>query len=268
MSFLRVMTFNLRGAVLPDGENVWPNRARFAVETIRKYDPDLIGFQEVQEGNLDTFRKLLTGYARETGPRYNNREPHAYPSIFWKPERLEKLEAGEFWLSSTPDRFSGDWDTDCIRSALWLKFRTVPDGGVFIHLNTHLDHVSAEARFGGSKVIVERLRSAGPDIPIVVTGDFNCDPGSDPYRAFEDEGFSDTFLTAGNMDGDDVYTFHGFTGRRTEQGGRIDWILVREGSATVQARHCRICRDERPPLYPSDHYPVQAEIEINTTNPR
>lgn len=258
------MSFNLRGAVIPDGENRWPNRADLNVRTIEKYAPDLIGFQEVQDGNLQTYLEILPDYARHIGPRYNNQAPYVYPSIFWKPERLEQVDFGEFWLSETPDVFSGDWETDCIRSAAWSKFRILPNGPVFVHLNTHLDHVSEKARVEGTKVILEKLaRMLEEELPIVVTGDFNCNPGSDPYRLYMDRGFVDTFSAAGSLDDEDAFTFHAFTGKRQGEQVRIDWILTRDGRDRLRTKSFEIIRDAEPPLYPSDHYPVLSEIEIS-----
>ncbi len=258
------MSFNLRGAVIPDGENAWPKRADLNVKTILKYAPDLIGFQEVQDGNLQTYMESLPGYTRHIGPRYNNRSPYAFPSIFWNPEKLEQLEFGEFWLSKTPDVFSGDWETNCIRSALWIKFRFLPNGPEFLHLNTHLDHVSGEARLEGSKVILKKLKPMMKEnLPLILTGDFNCNPGSDPYRLYTESGFSDTFLTAEKIDNEAAYTMHAFTGERQEEQVRIDWILTRDGEHQIRAESCEIIRDAEPPLYPSDHFPVLSEIEIS-----
>jgi hypothetical protein len=43
---LRVMSFNVRLATAPDGENHWDKRKDLMVETIRRFDPDLLGTQE------------------------------------------------------------------------------------------------------------------------------------------------------------------------------------------------------------------------------
>lgn len=258
------MTFNVRGAVFLDGENAWPKRAEFNVRTILKHAPDLIGFQEMQDGNLQTYLEMLPGFTRYIGPRYNNQSPHAFPSIFWNPERLEQLEFGEFWLSKTPDLFSGDWETDCIRSACWSRFKILPHGAEFLHLNTHLDHISAEARLEGSKVILVRLEPMMKEnLPLLVTGDFNCTPASAPYELFVAGGFRDTFLEAGQTDGDGAFTFHAFTGEKQEGRERIDWILLRDGEQEWETKSCNIIRDAEPPVYPSDHFPVLSEVEIS-----
>src|SRR5438046_2181132 len=105
MSDLRVMSFNLRGSCFDsDGVNAWPHRAELNVETIHRYSPDLIGFQEFQTGNLETYRTALSAYAFELGPKYNHVDNYCYNACYWKPSRLKLLECGGVWLSLSPDR--------------------------------------------------------------------------------------------------------------------------------------------------------------------
>ncbi len=73
---LRVMTFNVRGSFHEgDGLNAWNNRAALNVETLKRQAPDLIGFQELQSGNLDTYEEKLPEYGRVLGPRAGNKSP-------------------------------------------------------------------------------------------------------------------------------------------------------------------------------------------------
>lgn len=102
----------------------------------------------------------------------------------------------------------------------------------------------------------------------MVTGDFNCNPWSPTYRIFLAAGFVDTFRAAGHGDDAGTSTFHGFRSAdyfALEWGDqvfcRVDWILMRDGTAKrVQTTSCTIVRDAEPPLYPSDHWPVVAEV--------
>ena len=49
---VRVMSFNVRGAShRSDGANLWEKRAAMNIETIRRYGPDVIGFQECHNEN-------------------------------------------------------------------------------------------------------------------------------------------------------------------------------------------------------------------------
>ena len=264
---LRVMTFNVRGSYHPDGENSWRRRAALNARAILRQAPDLIGFQELQDGNARFYDRELTGYKHVLGHRYENRPPHAYNAVYWNPGRLEALDAGGFWLSETPERFSGSWETRQIRSANWARFRPVAGGPEFVHLNTHLDHVSDRARVEGSKLILEWLDGPEADgAPVLLTGDFNCEPSSRARDVFARAGFRDVHLVSGHAP---VKTFHafrgeGFRGRDPSKEHRIDWVLLRDGSRgerwTVEGYS--IVRDAEPPLYPSDHYPVVADLAL------
>lgn len=268
------MSFNVRGASHADGINVWDKRAAMNVETIRRYGPDLIGFQEVQNENLAVYERELPGYVRLPGPVYGTGVVEEYAALFFDPERFEVVGSGGFWLSETPEEYSGSWQTAVIRCANWACFRGLEDGVLFLHLNTHLDHVSETARVEGSRLMLrkaEEISAGWGDLPVVVTGDFNCRPGSPSYRIFTEEGFTDTFLAAGNREGEDAYTFHAFKGTSFEPGdtdkptGRIDWILARDGARDVAVRSHEILRDgdEEAGLYPSDHYPILADLALN-----
>jgi endonuclease/exonuclease/phosphatase family metal-dependent hydrolase len=270
---IRVMGFNIRGSFRDRGKaNSWGNRATPNVETIERCAPDLIGFQELQEGNLETYRKRLPQYAHVLGPRYGNRAPHSFNAIFFDAGRLELLDSGGFWLSTTPERYSASWGTRVVRSANWTRFRSLGTGLSFLHLNTHLDHVSKLARVEGSGLILRKLAEVlkrhGDEPPVIVTGDFNCRPGSLPYRSFVEGGFVDTYLAAGNEDSGDANTFHAFKGPRYRNARpglrprRIDWILLKDPRLRIRVESHLIVRDqdEESGAYPSDHYPVLAEL--------
>lgn len=257
------MTFNIRGSRHRDGENVWSRRARLNAGTIRRCAPDLIGFQEFQKDNLRFYERNLPEYERVLGPKYENLRPHAFNAIYWNPDRLELLDNGGFWLSASPGKFSRSWQTSQTRSANWARFRIVSSGLEFVHLNTHLDHKSKEARQRGARLIVRRLNELAAGVPALVTGDFNADPGSPVHRTFTDAGFADAHLLAGQPP---TRTFHKFQGdhfisRRPEKEGRLDWVLVRTVNHETQPEgtSCHVVRDAEPPVYPSDHYPVVAE---------
>ena len=59
---LRVMTFNIRYATAPDGDNVWANRKEILLDTIRAFKPDLLGTQEVLALQVDFFHEHLKEY--------------------------------------------------------------------------------------------------------------------------------------------------------------------------------------------------------------
>jgi endonuclease/exonuclease/phosphatase family metal-dependent hydrolase len=275
---VRVMSFNIRGfSRRGDGINGWGNRTALNVATIKRYAPDLIGLQELRAESLATYRAKLPEYAHILGPGAGNKAPHEFNAILFDPTRLEVLDSGGFWLSETPDRYSSAWRTRVVRSANWAKFGSLSANLSFLHLNTHLDHVSSLARAKGSELILRKIMELQEDcLPAVVTGDFNCLPESSPYRSFVENGFEDTFLAAGNEDDEDARTFHAFEGlrylllrcgdrvRHGSKPRRIDWILLKNGRQRLRTEAHAILRDrdEKSAIYPSDHYPILATLAL------
>jgi len=271
---LRVMSFNVRGASHKDGINAWPDRAEINVRTIKAYAPDLIGLQEVHAPNLEVYERDLPGYERIMGPAYGTDTVEEFAAIFYDARRFEKLDAGGFWLSDTPEESSASWGNEVVRSANWAVLRCRRTGVAFLHANTHLDHMSERARVEGNRLIVRQTGETAENHgrpPTIVTGDFNCKPGSAPYEVFREHGFTDTFLAAGNTDDGDAYTFHAFKGSSfkpsdtDKPSGRIDWILLRDTAGRFGVVGHQIPRDadEEAGLYPSDHYPAFVDLSIS-----
>ena len=270
---IRVMSFNVRGSFHDARKkNAWRNRAALNVATIERYAPDVIGLQEAQRGNLSAYRKRLPRYSHIRGPRYGNSIPHDFNTILFDPERLKPLESGGFWLSETPNEYSRSWETRVARSATWALFGVLGTDLSFLHLNTHLDHVSALARREGSKLVLRRIvEIAGRtdvDLPSIITGDFNSRPGNKIHKTFTESGFVDTYLAAGNEEG--ANTFHAFRGAGAypARGSlRIDWILMKDPKGRLGVDSHRIIHDadENSGLYPSDHFPILADFSISAS---
>ena len=288
METFRIMTFNIRGAYFGeslDGENIWQNRAEFNVTTIRRNSPDLIGFQEYQHGNRDVYDDYLDGYNYELGPvTVDNSEFGMFNPIYWRADRFQKVVSGGFYISPSPDTYSTGWDSALVRAANWVRLRSMQTGFELIFLNPHLDHIGEAARVAGAKLIVDRLAAIGkPDLPLIVTADFNSRawspepeppypegiaaedvvPANTVYKVFMEAGYKDTFREAGMSESIDTNTFHGFKGRAFPAYAlRIDWILTRDGARRFSTRFYDIVQSEELPIYPSDHYPVVAEVTL------
>ena len=274
-TLLRVMSFNVRGSFRDAAsKNAWRNRATVNVATIERCAPDVIGLQECQRGNLATYRKHLSRYAQIRGPRYGNAFPYDSNAILYEPERLRLIDSGGFWLSETPEKHSRSWGTRVARSATWALFALENADLSILHLNTHLDHVSAPARREGSKLVVEKVTEisgrTGETLAIILTGDFNARPGSATHKNLTESGFVDTYLAAGNEDDQSANTFHAFEGtsyrdQHPARGPRrIDWILLKDPGGRLRIESHSIIRDAEQDagLYPSDHYPIVSDFRL------
>jgi endonuclease/exonuclease/phosphatase family metal-dependent hydrolase len=145
--------------------------------------------------------------------------------------------------------------------ATWLKLFDHAAQRVIVMLNTHFDHRGPEARRQSAGVMCAAVRRWGDRYPIVITGDFNCPEGSAPYQtllgpqASLPRPLGDTYRLAHPERAQDEGTFHGFQGTRS--GGRIDWVLV---TPDFSVRSAQIITESPDGRYPSDHFPVVAEL--------
>lgn len=260
---LRVMSFNIRVGTAKDGANHWDKRKDLVVRTIRTFDPDLLGLQESIRFQGEYLLSQLPEYDL-VGVGNRGGEQGSYSAILYKRKRFEKRRDGHFWLSETPDvPGSKSWDSALPRVTTWAELRDRRNGGAsFIYLNTHWDHVGAEARFQAARLTRLKLGEIAPDTPVLLTGDFNADQGGRAYRrmvGLDDadpvRDLVDTYRTLHPQDSGTVGTAHGFRGKAGD--GRIDWILHDDGFLTLEAGIDRSAYDGR---FPSDHFPVTAVI--------
>ncbi len=256
---LKALTINLRHESLEDGPDNWPLRKHRTARLIRDYAPDLCGTQEGRKPQIEQLENLLPSHALSAGHREWD-AMRMYPCLFYRPRRLRLLESGDFWLSETPfEHASKSWESAYPRLATWALFESIQEGVRLYCCVTHLDHMSPQARLGQSGVLIEQLtRTLSPAIPLILMGDFNDRPGSPPHQNLLSArgGFRDAWIEAqGNEAHSD--TWHGFTGNG--ERGRLDWILLR---GPVHVLDVQILRNTYEDRYPSDHFPVYADLRI------
>ena len=56
---LDVMTFNIRTSNIDDGDNAWPHRRELVAETIRRFEPHVIGMQEAMSEQIEYLASAL-----------------------------------------------------------------------------------------------------------------------------------------------------------------------------------------------------------------
>src|SRR5262245_35514255 len=100
---IRVMTFNIRYGTAMDGENHWDKRKEFLIETIKAFDPDLLGTQETLGFQRDYLAKKLPGYGVLGIGRDDGKEQGEMMALYFRQARFTKTAEGHFWLSETPD---------------------------------------------------------------------------------------------------------------------------------------------------------------------
>ncbi len=252
---LRVMTFNVRYPSPNDGDNVWENRRELLVDTIRRYDPDVLGTQELFYSQGAYIAKSLPRYDWLGVSRRGNHEDE-HMGLFYKRGKLFPIESGTFWLSETPSvPGSMSWDVSLPRIATWARFREARGGELWVY-NTHFPHrrEDAAARLECAKVIAADIERRVPSgASLVLMGDFNSAADSDVHELLT-RALIDSRATAVEKIGVET-TSSRWTGEKA--GRRIDWILYRGGVRPLLNETVELHRGKR---YPSDHYPVFVEF--------
>jgi endonuclease/exonuclease/phosphatase family metal-dependent hydrolase len=259
----RVMSFNIRWGGAADPPSVWGDRRERVLETIKAYDPDILGVQEAILRQTKYLRDGMDGYVFFGAGRDNGRLAGEMCAIYYRSERFRRVGGGHFWLSEEPEvPGSYGWDAAYPRMVSWLRLRDKTDGSVLFVANTHWDHRGDKARLNSAMMMRGRLPELAEGDAVVVLGDFNCDEDSEPYRVLvtgEPDApawLMDTYRSAHPDRSDEERTYHGFRGER--EGSRIDWILHGLGLHTLAAG---IDTTHEGLKYPSDHYPVTATLQ-------
>jgi endonuclease/exonuclease/phosphatase family metal-dependent hydrolase len=67
---LKVMTFNIRHGRALDGKNRWFRRREMVFEIVRRYEPHVVGLQEVDPFQLDELLETFPTYGVIAHRRY------------------------------------------------------------------------------------------------------------------------------------------------------------------------------------------------------
>ena len=175
-SQLTVISYNMRYGTAEDGVNAWEFRKPATIKMIKKHKPDILGVQEALDFQLAFILENCTNYEAVGVGRIYGKHGGEHASIMYNKRKIELLEWGNFWLSSTPDIPSIGWDAACTRTATWALLKDKKTKEKFYYVNTHLDHVGKVARKEGLKLILEKIQKINLDnFPLILTGDFNMD---------------------------------------------------------------------------------------------
>lgn len=278
-----IASYNIRGP-FDKGDNHWEVRIPRMVGVIEKYDLDIFGVQEAVKHITDKLQSELKGYRRIGCGRELACDGESN-YIFYKENRFECLDYGTFWLSNTPlisgSRYKG---AGCPRTCTWGRFKDLKTGKVFTYYNTHLDHISSQARLDGAKVLYNNgLKAALENKETVfLTGDMNetlakvtdaksiaavngphlamsskkgNTPDVNPIAFFESI-LKDSYATTETPHKGTSETFHGF---KPVNKCRLDYVYTSDNVRVLS----HVTANDRPDgKYPSDHDAVIAVVEI------
>jgi endonuclease/exonuclease/phosphatase family metal-dependent hydrolase len=265
---IKIMTYNLKFAS-PDFKPTWEVRRDMQVDLIRKYDPDIIGTQEGLKEQVDYLADHLPEYI-VVGEGRKGGDDDEHMAIFFKKDKFRLREMQSFQLSETPE-IIGSGPKENPRMVTWLRLAVInrpAEGEKSIHpqdyrghwentqefyvFNTHYFNgpIDSLARMNASRLILQRVNALNrfgswqAERPVFLTGDFNCRPGSSPYK----------ILTGEKNSGGAGLLKNSFEDTR-----KIDWILYKGAVKVLKYEEADYNVNG---VYPSDHKPVIVEFEI------
>ena len=276
----------------------WQKRCQVICDQVNFMAPDIFGAQEVVYEQLCDMLKALDGYDYIGVGRDDGVHGGEHENIFYKKDKLQLLDHGDFWLNETPDKPALGWDAACIRICTWGKFavktREMPKRHglfnrkkqepmpTFYYFNLHMDHVGVVARREAAKLVVQRIREIAQGTPVILTGDFNVDQTNEIYTIFTNSGLLKDSYDAARIRFAENGTFNAY---KTDYftTSRIDHVLV-SPSAQVEAYGVltdsywtpdatddalkasdapqEISFDTYIRHNPSDHYPVFVRLKL------
>lgn len=247
---LKVMTFNIRGTTTEDDAyNNWGMRAGSCRDMVIDQQPSLVGLQEAVATEWKYMSRTLAGhgYAGVTDADIND-------SFLYRPDELELLSDGVFWLSDTPDISSMSWD-GYVRYVHWAVMKILSSGQEFFYMNTHLG-LTAASRRSAMTLIQKRMKLLNPDgLPVVLMADFNTHATDAVFNGIR-ETMDCTREVAPITD--DVKTYNAWGNEA--KAYQCDHIWVTKSVQCSEYKTVTQWYDGHK--YVSDHYPVYSIIQF------
>lgn len=258
-AMLRVMSFNIRYRLAPDGPNCWEARKPLVIERVRAFDPHLLALQECRDDEQ-------AAYVRESLPEWDfygvprgggDQTALEMAPVLFKRSEFERVDAGCFWLSRTPAvPGSKSWGAAFARTVTWVRLLHLPSRRELTFLSTHFD-LHPPAITGAARLLQGWAQAAAQAGPVILCGDFNAPKDSPAYRQMTGDGPLRDVYRQLHPASQAEATFHGYGDPAALAS--IDWILA---SAHFQVLSAAVDATLPGGRYPSDHYPLNAVLGL------
>ncbi len=282
---ISLMSYNIEIYGGTSGDRGWDGRDPAKVaETILSESPDIVGLQEVNQGQShgwnDTLDSLAAagGYTRLEG-EYTGRYDFEKNEIFYKTSKFTKLAEGTKTFKqaaidlSVPNDESADQSLDNVdRIFHYAALQETSSGKKILVVNTHLHYGgTGEGHEADDKLRryeirtllawLETQRATYPNQ--IVMGDMNSHyktgQGKVNMELFRDAGFARTVSSAG------VKYDVGGTLSKSSRSARDQWIfdyILTRGS--IDTAYYTVVPNpiDEGGKYPSDHVPILAKIYV------
>jgi endonuclease/exonuclease/phosphatase family metal-dependent hydrolase len=257
---IRVATYNLRYANNKDTGNLWVDRSPVVINLIRFHEFDILGTQEGLKGPLNDISSALPYFDRYGVGRDDGSASGEHCAIFFQRNRFTLINAGNFWLSETPERPAFGWDARHNRICTWVELKSTDTIDPIFVFNAHFDHHGVIARTESSRLVLQQMEKIAGKNHCILMGDLNSDHNTDAYRILAASGrLKDTLLQVEHPYVNNP-SFNSW-GQASEENRLIDHIFVSENFDVLKYG---ILTDTYFSKMPSDHFPVMADIVLRS----
>ena len=247
---LKVMTFNIRGTTTEDDAfNNWGMRAGACRDMIIDQQPSIVGFQELVSTEWKYVNGTLTSHGYVGAP-----VDDPMNSFMYRPDELEMLSDGVFWLSDTPEISSTSWD-GYVRYVHWAVMKVLSSGQEFFYINTHFGLTTA-SRKSAMTLIQKRIKLLNTNnLPVVMMADFNTHADDSVF-----EGIRESMVCTREVAPitDDVKTYNAWGNEAKAYQCDHIWIT----NSIKCSEYMTVTQWYDGHKYVSDHYPVYSIIEF------
>ena len=265
---LKVMAFNIRWQG-QDGKNFvdsgFDRRKPLILDVLTKFDADIIGLQEASVEQRAAIAPELIGFGMFPLPAEAGDE-----CILYRLSRFVLKDSGHEDLRTLPEKPGTNIG---VRDFVWALFQDRTTAKRFYVVNLHMDHRSSmRGRQLDGVLIGEWIRNRRISDPVILTGDFNGTRDKPRYlyltgqRAYPGEDgvvvkmpmpMLDTFAEANPNARYSGTVNPDYRGKKNTT--QIDYVFVPQGAKVIDSR---IIYYHVNGLYPSDHFPLLSEFEL------
>ena len=241
--------------------NSWAARKATVMNTIFKYLPDVIGFQELRLNQKLFVEKNLPLYqyiGRPRSPDYTDESN----GILFNKQKFLLMDSGTFWLTETPNQVSKYESVYHYRICTWIKVFSYKFKDIIYFFNTHLEDGHLFITFLQEVNLLKRIKEITKNEGnVFVFGDFNGNDNSVWIQDVFKEGyksFSDYFQDFRN-------TYHNFSGIYNNPKWKVDHLFYQNfGNSNKHfvPLFYDVLTQKEDGKFPSDHFPLYAQFNL------
>ncbi len=176
-------------------------RCPLLIDVYRDYMPDVIGFQEYENGIRSVMHPMMLEIGYLEVPYTENRDPGQtlITPVYYNPNTVKLINSGFIHLKTVPG--------DSGKAVGWGLFEDKKTGKQFAYASTHFVNGDGENRTPGTRVehakdAASLMKTIGDryNVPVIFGGDLNCQKSSDPIKTIQSYGFEFIYDFAKNSD--------------------------------------------------------------------